>query len=69
MAVQALLTPKAGPTGYYHRELLIRTPEGRRVDLITVTDCHGILVIDADPDREKQSAVNVDRLFFHVYRQ
>ena len=46
MAVQALLTPKAGPTGYYHRELLIRTPGGRRVDLITVTDCHGILVID-----------------------
>lgn len=46
MAVQALLTPKPGPTGYYHRELLIRTPEGRRVDLVTVTDCHGIQVID-----------------------
>ena len=46
MAVQALLIPKAGPAGYYHRELLIRTPEGRRVDLITVTDCHGILVIN-----------------------
>lgn len=50
MAVQALLIPKAGPTGYYHRELLIRTPEGRRVDLITVTDCHGILVIDVYPE-------------------
>lgn len=44
MAVQALLTPQPGPTGYFHRELLIRTPEGRRVDLLTVTDCHGILV-------------------------
>ncbi|CAM9283901.1 unnamed protein product [Pylaiella littoralis] len=43
MAVQALLTPQPGPTGYFHRELLIRTPEGRRVDLLTVTDCHGIL--------------------------
>lgn len=46
MAVQALLTPQPGPTGYYHRELLILTPEGRRVDLLTVTDCHGILVGD-----------------------
>ena len=44
MAVQALLTPQPGPAGYLHRELLIRTPEGRRVDLLTVTDCHGVLV-------------------------
>eukprot|EP00903_Cladosiphon_okamuranus_P005485 g5469.t1 len=43
MAIQALLTPKPGPAGYLHRELLIRTPGGRRVDLLTVTDCHGIL--------------------------
>ncbi|CAM9542163.1 unnamed protein product, partial [Hapterophycus canaliculatus] len=43
MAVQALLTPRRGPTGYLHRELLIRTPEGRGVDLLTVTDCHGVL--------------------------
>lgn len=44
MAVQALLTPQPGPAGYLHRELLIHTPEGRRVDLLTVTDCHGVLV-------------------------
>lgn len=44
MAVQALLKPKPGSTGYFHREMLTRTPEGRRVDLITLTDCHGILV-------------------------
>lgn len=44
MAVQALLTPQPGPAGYLHRELLVRTPEGRRVDLLTVTDCHGVLV-------------------------
>ncbi|CAN0533686.1 unnamed protein product, partial [Ectocarpus sp. 12 AP-2014] len=43
MAVQPLITPPPGPTGYFHRELLIRTPEGRRVDLLTVTDCNGIL--------------------------
>lgn len=44
MAVQALIAPKPSSTVYYHRELLILTPEGRRVDLLTVTDCHGILV-------------------------
>lgn len=26
---------------YYRRQLLIRTIEGRRVDLITITDCFG----------------------------
>lgn len=44
LAVQPLFTPKPGPTGYYQRELLIRTPGGRRVDLVTITDCHGITV-------------------------
>ena len=45
MAVQSsMVSESSSSTAYYHRELLILTPEGRRVDLLTVTDCHGILV-------------------------
>lgn len=36
-----------GPVGanslYYHRELLVSSIEGLRVDLITITSCHGRL--------------------------
>jgi hypothetical protein len=40
--VEAASKPPAPPGIYYHRELLIRSPEGRRVELITISSTDGL---------------------------
>jgi hypothetical protein len=54
----ASLTPSTRPPGiYYHRELLTRSMEGRRIDLLTISGNNGLLEMLEEPITSAEGAM------------